>query len=413
MGVDTVPTPPSALPADTLMQMRPSWPYGDLRPTWRSVVVCALLPAVAGFAGLLVPFGVEAIAVLAIAGFVLGQVGRVPVISVTEDQVRVGEDGATPLTVIPVAAVTDLELVDTAGAQVLLDGDRPDDRLDTAAYRAHPPEPELRHPAAPAGLLLTTATSDASRRRRRRRRPPRATARVLLPVWLPEDGVPLLRAVATATGRLDAAAVARSWPGASAEAVGATPRLPLVPALRRCAAPLAAIVGATVLTILVVLHVTRLVRAATLDAVLGTWLGTGLIFVYRLLTTVAVTAVVATALVAVVALLAWTRVDQPVPPVDVLRLGWLRSRWGLWQLRVWLPCVAFLLTVTGVGGARLALAYIATSGAVPLTQAVHDLVRRTVEEAATLHPPALREVSLWHQWLAGAAAVGVLIYRSL
>lgn len=412
-AIDAVPPLPSPRQPEARLEVRPPWPYGDLRPTWRSLVVCALLPVVAGIAGLLLPFGAEAVAVLAVAVFALEQAGRVPVVSVSDDVVRVGTPHDAAPRTIPIDAIVDLELVDTARVQTLLDGERSDERLDTSAHRAHPPEPEHRHPDAPVGLLVTTTPDDVPPRRARRRRGhrPPMTSRILLPVWRDQDGVPLLRAIAAATDRLDPAAVDRCWPDVPADEP--TPRRPLRIALRPCVAPVIAVLATALVTVLVVLQVTRLFRAATLDAVLGTWLGTGLIFLYRGLATLTVSAVAATAFVAVLALIAWARVEQHVPPADALRLGWIRARWALWHLRVWLVGVAILLTVTGVGTTRFALAYIASSGAIPVTQAVHDLARRTVEEASSPHPPALREVTLAHQWLAAVAAGGVLIFRLL
>jgi hypothetical protein len=411
-SVEALPAPPAPAgdAGDELLQLRPPWPYGDLRPTWRSVVVCALLPVAAGLAGLLVPFGAEIVALVAVVGFVLGQVARVPTLAVAADEVRVDERGGGSLRTIPVATIADLELVDDARAQALLAASDPATTLDSTVYAAHPPEPEARHPAAPAGLLVTTAASGQLSSRRRRNAPV-PSGRVLLPVWRPQDGVPLLRSLALATGRVDADVVARTWPDPPARAV--PERGTLRSALRRCAARVVVLVAGPALGVAVVLQVLRLVRAATLDAVLGTGLGTGLVLLYRGIAVVVVAAAATAALTGVLATVAWDRVGQHVAPADALRLGWRRARWLLWQLRVWLAGVAALLTVTGVGMARFALAAAAASVAIPLAQGLHDLVRQTVEEASMRHPPALRRVAMAHQWLVVLAVAGVVGLRNL
>lgn len=408
----------------TQLRLRPPWSLTDVQLGGRrSVAVCALLPIGAWLVGLMVgPSGPVLTGLVAVAILVAYQRATTPTITVDDHQVRIVEatvtDGAGAATgwfggdvagkSLPCATVEDLQLLARADADELLhdhDGIR-DDRgrwiqpprrrggphLDATPYRRLPPAATAADDTA--ALLVTIAAGRDHRR-------------TLLPVWRPSDGRRLLRAVATATGRLDPAVIAATWPDPT-DRWSMSRRA----ALRAERGRLAVVGVAATAAVTVIWQVLRLLRATTLDALLGTWAGLAV----RTLSTAVLLAAIATAVVGVavtgLASVVWRRAERPVTWRQAVDLARLRTGWLLWQLRIWLAGTALLWTVSGVGTPRYALGYTLASGIIPGAQALHEVVRRTVEEATTSTPPPLRRVRLAHQWLSGAAAVALLAYRA-
>jgi hypothetical protein len=427
----------------TQLQVRPRWWAGDLRPTWRSVAVCALLPALAFVAGQIVGVRLgEAVAVAVLAAAGLTRWLRLPVLRVTGDAVelfagsgqreRLGVPAGAVPSGAPVGAVPSGAHAATgpdgasghgaawvsrrgsgAGRQAAPTVRLPTDRLvdavlcrrgeaaEHAATTANGGEVylALRHPHAdPDAIdaLLVTVRNEGG------------DERVLLPIWRPGRARPLLRAVGRATGRLDDETVARAWPDPGSRWTASLRAALRAERGRLTGACLLA--GAVVVTLWQLL---RLVRAATLDALLGTFLGELLRLASALVLTAGAAGAVAALLVACLTLLVWRRAGRPVTLTDALELGRLRATWLLWQVRIWLGGVALLATVTGVGTARYAVGYALASGAIPVLQAVTQVARRGVEEVHTHAMPPLERVARAHQWIAGVAAVVLYLFWML
>ena len=401
----------------TRLRLRPPWALADLRVRPRSVVGWALLPPAAFAGGLVWPAaGAEVVFVAAFAVLVLWQLLRIPRLRVSDQQVQLippllagtdhrhDEENEKPsetamVRSIPVPSITDLRLCSRQEADELA-GDRqtarrrrqPSDVDDGEAYVRY-----RNHAASPTStdaLLLTHQAGEGERR-------------TLLPVWEPAQGPRLMRAIAAATGRLDEEAITEAWPDAPDEWAR-----PLSEALRAERGRLVALGVAAVASLALLLQLLRLVRAGTLDGLLGTWLGTALQLLYRLVLVGGVGAVVGGTLVAALAVVVWRRVDQPLAWGQAWQLTRLRTTWALWQLRVWLAGLALLLAVGGVGTFRYVVGYAVASGTVPVVQLARQVVRRGVEEVRSPTPPPWERVGLTHQWLAAVAAVGLLLFWS-
>lgn len=423
-----------ATPPRTHLTVRPPWELGDVAFGWRSVVVGALLPPTAWFTrellvetteGQLTWSTAEVLVVLALGLALVLQHLRTPALRVTSDDLRLLElrDTTSPSAVAPGAAavsaadppvagrrlaqherIRDLELLTRDAADGLVDEHldrvtgrrrrgrgrrRRGPRWSAAVYLRYPPRVTSGDDLA--GLLVTTDTGPGHR--------------VLLPVWRPAHGPRLVRAIATATGHVDADTAAATWPD--------EPRwsTTLREAVRADRGRLVAALVVPTLVVLGVWQVLRLVRAAVLDPVLGTAVGTVVQYLTRLVLVTIGTAAVVGAVVAVVATVVWRRDGRPITWQQAVELARLRTTWVLWQLRIWLAGTALLWTISGVGTVRFALGYTLAGVAVPGWQALHDVVRRTVEEVRHRPPPPLRRVAVADQWLVGGA--GALLWAFL
>lgn len=371
------------------------WAWGTWRPGRLSVAVVLLLPVTGLLVADLIPFG--GVAVVSGAIWWLGATldAARPTLEVGERLIRCGTAaGKAEPTELSITTLVDLRAVTAEEVVPLLEsGKLGRANLDTTAFTADPVYLAAR---APSDVVAVITFNGRGKRR----------TRALLPIWRPADARPFVAAAVTASPNLDSLD--------DLEVVPPPVRRPAPPERRTILTAVGVrLVAAAVVPIAaggLAWAAGRRLRAVVLDPLFGTNTGLAAIAGFRLAELSVGVAAVVTGLVAGAALYAWQGAGRPITVFQSWQLGAVRSVWALWQLRVWLIGTAGLLAVTGVAQADVALAYAAATFAIPAVQAVRELVKRTVEEARTLHPEPLLRVARAHQWVAGAAAVAVFVW---